>query len=479
MSVYFNVLKRVPSSKRELLKRNNHFEEFKKAFNDRKASRLLKERIESSKNDRNDTLGEILKRYGVKHINQKESKPAMRRAPLKTIKTVGIEIPAHCGEEAIIAAPKKRTVETFVDIAKPIRKEKPKVRIKDVAEEKEMSLPESPSKYLIEEQLLQTREEIDMANCQLEQIRSLLNNRKSSLSPVKEEEIEEMEEKTNLVRQVIDRKSSPIQPRTQWTVKSLDNGRTKSKKNKLMSTLNNLNQRLQRIQEKYFNEPKVRYKSISDFIPPRSKETIQTLYKNFEYKRDPSKLVVDPNEDDEVYDHDTIQYVQQLVKRTQKLTKIDKARTPPTENPETSESILVLMPPKGDEPTQSDACISVEENKANNNNNNNRGILKKQCNSTAVIDTVLEAPVLQKSICRSNYLMKEFNVGSDEKSFDLSKLLLPKYDENSSMESLKKNVRFSKYLQRNEANKDTRLYSNIDLALKNSLFYHDEQEAVK
>lgn len=473
LSVYFHALKHNPTAKEELLKRNNHFEEFKKALSTKRVERMLKNKIVGS-DDKNDTIGQILKRYGVRHIKERESRPAIRRAPLRSIKTVGIEVPSAYKPEAIYIAPKKKDVDVFVEITKPLKKEKPRVQIQDTLEIKEFV--ESPSS-LIEEQLQDTKQEIDLASTQLEQIKNLLNTRKSILSPVREEE--EIEAKINLVRELVDKKCSPIQPRTQFTVKSVDADKVgKAKKNKLMSTLNNLNQRLLHIQDKYFNEPKVKYKSISDFVPPRSKATIETLYRNIDYGTNTESGTKQPKSDEESepFEQDPNKYMQELVRRTKKVTKLTK-KDKPTRTKKTDQSVLVLMSPKCEKPTKSEQRISSEA--TNPTTKRSKGILKAKTASREDCDTVLEAPLLQESICKSNYLMKEFNLGSNDKNFDLSKLSLNKYDEFSSTDYLKKNVRFSKSAKKHVSNKDSRLQSNIDVALKNSLFYHDDQDLVQ
>ncbi|GJQ68995.1 hypothetical protein Trydic_g6173 [Trypoxylus dichotomus] len=466
LSVYFNVLKNESHSKQEIIKRNNHFEEFKKTCLTKQAAKLAKE--DKVVKNKKGTVGEILKQFGMKSPRVYH-KSAFRRAPLRKIKTVGIEIPASYKAEAIYMPPKKKEVAEFINITQSIRKSKPKVQIQEVPEIKEVEKieeieeePKRSSKSTIEKQLQITREEIDTANLQLAQIQSLLNSRKASLSPVREEE-EEVEEKTRLVKQLVDKKCSPILPRTQWTVKSLDDDRrSKSRKNKLMVTLTSLNQHLQRIQEKYFSEPKIKYKSVSDFVPPRTKPALETLFKN----------------ESETVSSDTADYIQDLIKRTEKLTRINKPNNQPNHKVETNDSILVLMPPK-QENHFDDSPAHAKGEECGELNKTTKGILKNKISSTDGFDTVLEAPILQESICKSNYLMKEFNLTSNNKNFDLSALLLHDRDDSSSSECFKKNVRFSQSSRKNFSSNETQLLPGIEIALKNSLFYCDEQEFVK
>lgn len=257
----------------ERSRRRNHFEEFRETYQQR--FQKSQERGTQLKNEMLENVGKWLKsneeaqnqqeinlvnridlqnkKYTDKYYGPYgDKKPVMLRAPLRNIKSVKVVVPTAKTKRAVVLPPRSRKDELLLEKLKKMEK---------TYEDTTKYAEEGVQVDLLKE-LEQTRDQIDIASSQLKQIQMLLNQKKKNYL--------ESSESFNIENDRI---------KTKWLVPSPDLKR-KTGKSRLIAALNNVNVRLQKMQEKYFNAPHCRYKSINEVGKLPVRKDVQVIYEN-------------------------------------------------------------------------------------------------------------------------------------------------------------------------------------------------------
>lgn len=245
--------------------RIQNYDEFKKNYYHRLES--SKNRIKKSK-----SLTEARSEYSIKKqyvqqniVKVNVHKPAILRAPVrvtKTLKTVKVEVPNPNNERAVYVASKPKTQ------TKELRKN---------------SVDEGTQVNLIKE-LQNINEQVELSNNQLAEINTILKMKRILQGTGDELNRTETREQLYAVH------------RNSKTVHRNNSSRShkkyhSSKQHKLMSTLLTVNQRLQKIQEKYLSNTHPRYKSYRESdTKQRKSDPVQVLYENEQFEQLPSSV---------------------------------------------------------------------------------------------------------------------------------------------------------------------------------------------
>ncbi|XP_065157444.1 uncharacterized protein [Atheta coriaria] len=288
--------------------------------------------------------------------------------------------------------------------------------------------------------LEQAEKEAEVGQEQLDTIRKLLQVDKSTSKPgvslpfIEEEEEEQKEDHPKLKQKKL--------------VENVKEKISKCKKKNMVITLNTLNQRIQKMHEKYFNEPRVQYKSLKD-IEKRLKleKSIEVLYANegFDPDKEISQILLEntPEKQDS-----NISLNSDLESKTKSVNIIRKAMSIPLERHEfttdvSSDNYLLNKKIKnvhfhGDEiiepESDSDLDILTSRNETENTvkSNDTNCTTKYQ---SAKVDVLLSPQPsaestssksastlhsIQDSILKSEYLMKEFDLSSGDLTTGLS-----------------------------------------------------------
>lgn len=247
--------------------RIQNYDEFKKNYY---------QRLESSKNriKKTKSLTEAQSEYSIKKqyvqqniVQVNVHKPAMLRAPVrvtKKLKTVKVEVPNPNNERAVYVASKQKT-------------ESLKTHTKE-HELRKKSVDEGTQVNLIKE-LQNINEQVELSNNQLAEINTILKMKRILQGTGDELNHTDTREKLYTVN------------RNSKTVYRNNSSRThkkyhSSKQHKLMSTLLTVNQRLQKIQEKYLSNAHPHYKSCKESdAEQRKTDPVQVLFENEQFQQ--------------------------------------------------------------------------------------------------------------------------------------------------------------------------------------------------
>lgn len=275
-----------PNKQREILRRRQHFDEFRETYQDRLQKYQKKAGQEEETTTK--TSGFSIKRFfgdSPRNAAGNEHKPVYVRAPLKAMKTVTVEIPLVAKQNAVWCPGGLTSTSTMntVQKSKVDNVKKPDVTIKkpvlkkpsDLLEKlkeleksiKTVDRKESGAQAEIFKEIEDVNEEIDIAALQLQHIKSIIQNKK----------VTTMKSNQNDNENPQCEKSS-----TTWMVENGPNKKSEdaSGAKRLATTLNILNKRLQAMQDKF--KSKSAYKSIRDYLSAR--QSVHVLYKNNNFK---------------------------------------------------------------------------------------------------------------------------------------------------------------------------------------------------
>lgn len=245
----------VEQKQKELQRRRHHFDEFRETYQER------------------------LKKYQKKtwpgQFVTNEHKPVFIKAPLKPVRTVTVEIPLIAQQNAVWC-PGKSNSDGMACIKKTRQNNNNKIASKETCEilrklneiEKKIERKDDSVQAEVFKEIQEVNEEINIAELQLKQIHSLIENKKQATSQTKSNDT-----------------MKPKKSSTTWMV---EHG-TRNDKNeltgakRLVNTLSVLNQRLQKIQNKF--QSKSAYKSIKDYLSNR--KSLEVIYENSNFKAKP------------------------------------------------------------------------------------------------------------------------------------------------------------------------------------------------
>lgn len=274
------------NKQRELQRRRQHFDEFRETYQDRLQKYQKKAGQEEETAAK--TSGFSIKRFfgdSPRKITVNEHKPVYVRAPLKTMKTVTVEIPLVAKRNAVwcpggltststMNTAQKSKVENVKKpdetIKKTVHRESSDLlqKLKELEKSiKAVDRKESGVQAEIFKEIEDVNAEIDIAALQLQHIKSMIQNKKLTATKTNQNDND---------KALCDKSS------TTWMV---ENGPKKKSEDvsgarRLATTLNTLNKRLQAMQDKF--KSKSAYKSIRDYLSTR--ESIHVLYKNNNFK---------------------------------------------------------------------------------------------------------------------------------------------------------------------------------------------------
>lgn len=359
---------------KELQRRRQHFHEFRETYQDR--LQKYQKRSGNAAGTSEFTIKGFFE-TSPKIGTRSEYKPVYVKAPLKSVKTVSVEIPVIAKQNAVWCPGRLKSTGLVDDAQKKKNQRISKTdesrkgeqgeaievlrklnELEDNIKSKSEQRDSGVQVQLLKE-IQQVDEEINVASMQLQQINDLIEkNKKISAANTSSSQTEDAK----------DAKSS-----TTWIV---ENGPKRKSGDltgpkRLSTTLSMLNQRLQAIQDKF--RSKSTYKSIRDYLSTR--QSVHVLYQNDHYKSKTKCKEFPPEEAT-----DTIVSILKLHKEKQQLSKMLKLPSPKS--------------PK-----------SVELK-------NQGSVLKKHVphlieQNDDELDDLFDAE-LQKSVMKSQFLLKEF-----------------------------------------------------------------------
>ncbi|KAF2886769.1 hypothetical protein ILUMI_19404 [Ignelater luminosus] len=425
---------------KEIARRQNNYEQFRMIYQDklRKSSTsLLKEKkvVDVTCNKQN-RIKRNVNRAQTAAPSNCCTKPAILKAPLSSTKTVKVQVPPPHQEAAIFCPPRLGTAQTlpFLHKLKEIEKLE-----ETLVGNKTVSIEGGDQTDFLKE-LLEAHIEVDVGNAQLEEINRILKAAKlhngkiwnvvRTLGPVKEEEEPLQENQTN---------------KKETSKKTKEKEETLGKKNRLLLTLNDVNQRIQKMQAKFFSDNRPRYRSVKtrNFIRSNYlKDDVELLYKNKNYdglgnnkKLDDEDLKLQSNSQEKCNDNfikeaifenltieeigtspfNTIHKFEPEVNFRVPRLNLDsnddfvKEFTDQTTSPinyDIQPSPIILTYNDKDEMYEHENSFKIS---ANTNQNSDKGISAKSEFKSK----------LRESILKSNFLMKEFDINPKDMHFDV------------------------------------------------------------
>lgn len=439
--------------KKELIRRKHHYENFKEAYHQRLINTEKKPNAPKqgdsgySHGPRNtETVDQLIKRLGSGYegdIQQLYKRPLFMKTPLKTVKTVKVEVPAHSQNAIWCPSGESDTsIKTDPKSSESIKRNKRATRetssiLKKLLDLEDEPKPEKKPLKSKQSDLMQEIQEaniqVDVASMQLQHINNLIQGRK--LTPVTEEEEERdvvTPEAQSESKSKVDRKYS-----NKWNSKEASRGKNSSEKTKrLVNTLNTLNKRLEMMQEKML-QSRSSYKSIKDYLNPKEPkpDPLQLLFKNNNYPE--TKPIIKSAEntvsDMELTDilgemmEEVTQPATECIKEVESPPKLpppkkpqktalgkylakeeeEKAKKKPALSPKqflkkNSSSVDVFLPPNYTE-ENGESQFNLIDKKLKH-----RLVVIKENNEVDIVQPMF-SKAMQESIQKSDYLRKEFN----------------------------------------------------------------------
>lgn len=490
---------------REFSRRRNNYEQFKEIYRMKKFNNNAKEKSKDVSNvttsSMKSNLSSIVKRYvkgGLNknnNINEKDTYKygTLLRAPLGAVKTINVAVPSRYTEDAIFSPSKTDEVEPLNLVQKLRNLE---------------NFSDNPNEFINEgfkwqcdlvTELENAKAEVDIGNVQLQQINNILKATKSLGFSATGEKKQKALDKKNLynVQQKASQKEIP-------------------KNNRLLLTLNNVNQRIQKMQNKFFNEERPKYKCIkSPLYNLKLKKNVDILYENqncmsslntvtkiksenasIQLESAPSKEF--ENKSSRIYKTisccgspraQQVNSKQTAVMFNNNYNEIpqyeETAKFNITKNIHNTNDILQPKTIRFNIPEPDIFINNVEDNKAEFENIDFvQDYLEDESENESVNESVTSSlkPQLQESIFKSDYLMKEFDLDIKGINYDMNKLSLSSKKKQTKNKFCINNKLLERIEKRNFNHDyitditDKDLYtSNLDYALKNTLFCVDDK----
>lgn len=288
---------------KELIRRKHHYENFRETYHETLLNAEKKQRApkqgdcappHGARNTK-ETVDQLIKRLSCYEGDtlQLFKKTGLTQAPVRTVKTIKVEVPSNTRNAIWCPVPSKNSITTELRSTDTIKSFSHGNREKKSILKKLLDLEDDiqPSKQTEQSDLMQEIQEaniqVDVASQQLQHIHNLIQGRK--LTPVTEEEeerdVETPEPKLNSKTDVNKTPSIRWNTRDKYTNKHNTTG---DKTKKLVNTLNTLNKRLEMMQEKML-QSRSSYKSIKDYlsVAPKEKQIdpLDMLFKNNKYPK--------------------------------------------------------------------------------------------------------------------------------------------------------------------------------------------------
>lgn len=458
----------------ETLRRRVHFEEFRETYQQRfqksqEKSNALKLQMVTNINKwmedqaPDDTYDmEFVNPVRIRHRRgvRTEKQPVMLRAPLRTIKTVKVEVPTWTTQAVVTPPPKLSTADSLIEKLKKLEQ----------AKSCTAGVNEEGVQVDLMKELTDTRAEIDVASTQLRKIQTLLDERRI-LASIQEDE------PVNIPKQ-------PERMKTKWSI-THSVSKQKAGRNKLLDALKTVNNRLQRMQDQYFSNPHHKYKSLKQVT--NNLADVDIIYKNKKFAspahNDSSVIVANEKSSKEISPVIKKYILQTLFQddprstattgvgpdTPRKLYSPRRMRSPRKPSPpkilEESESIVEVIPESSSvnvilPPPLSPKKPVIKEEPA-------KSTKSKDGEGDSFLETLPLSSCLKDSIAKSNFLMKEFNVSQSD--------YLKASQKTRRHSGKKKTVHFSfsKIDERPNSNNETnkkRLQDAFEHALKHTLY---------
>lgn len=432
---------------KEIARRQNNYEQFRMIYQDKlrksnTSSCLLKEKKVADNCNRQNRLKRNVNRAQTTGASNCCTKFTNLKAPLNSTKTVKMQVPAPYQEAAIFRPPRLGTAQTlpFLHKLKEIEKLEEKL-----FQNKKVSTEGGDQADFLKE-LQEAHIEVDVGNAQLEEINRILKAAKlhngkiwnvvRTLGPVKEGKEEEEEEEP------LQESRSQTNPKEK-TKKVKEKEQILSKKNRLLLTLNDVNQRIQKMQAKFFSDNRPRYRSVKtkNFIRSNySTAEVEVLYENRNYdslgdKRKLDNLKLPTNSQEPCNDN----FARKLT--TENITSAETGTSPynsiykalpevdfrvPLLNLDNSDDIVREFTDQNTSPinydTQPSPTIFIDNGKNEMCEQENSLNIPPNTNQRRDKDISAQSAFesnLQESILKSDFLMKEFDINPKDIHIDI------------------------------------------------------------
>lgn len=436
----------------ELARRRKNYEEFKEMYQDRISKSGTRNVICKSLEGRteirniNDDVTNFMNRTtskisGYNDEAQERHKPAMLRAPLRTVKTIKPELPLRHKEEAIICAPKAGGGESlsYHNRLKDVEKFQAKYKNNNSTDESQSNI--------FDELREKTNYEVDVSTAQLEEIKKLLDASKFK------------SQTTSNNRSNLYNISTASQKKVNHN-KEIDT----RKKTKFLLTLNNVEERIQKMQEKFFKNDRPYYKTVANFNKFRKNPT-KILYKN--------TRCVNKKSEQEVF-FDNLPQENPKYQKNVRLSPVPRLY----DNSTTSPRLFDVEHEKLDEYLQFSGYNSKPNSPKFQDDSYskreeylykiNKGIETKQ-NLNAIVDD---------KCLKSEYLAREFDTNAKQDAYDVSELFSAiSYGNDSNQNDNQKKFKNQQFYR---PEIDYRIKKNVgfaipmDYTLKNTLYSTDD-----